>query len=325
MILRFGPALPPAPAVDPKLEGRPDWVQANPRFISACLAHAQALPSGGWYVLGASRALGAQPMAHVVDGEELVTWRGRDGALRAAPDACPHMGAKLSCGRSEGGAVVCPWHGLALSGDKPHGQWRSYKTYDDGVLAWVQLKDKAGEGGLSDAPYLPTRPQGAIDAVIRVEARCEPQDVIANRLDPWHGAHFHPYAFAALQVLHADPTVMKLRVAKRVAGPVCVEVDATFHCPDPRTIVMTIVAGEGQGSVVETHATPLGKGRTAIIEATLATSERTGFQWARRAASVIRPLIQRSAAKLWVDDAAYAERTYALRQASAREGEGQGE
>ena len=29
---------------------------------------------------------------------------------------------------------------------------------------------------------------------------CEPQDVIANRLDPWHGAWFHPYAFSHLVV-----------------------------------------------------------------------------------------------------------------------------
>ncbi len=44
---------------------------------------------------------------------------------------------------------------------------------------------------------------------------------------------------------------------------------------------MTIVDGEGIGSVVETHATPLTKGRTAIIEATLATSERAGVRAAR--------------------------------------------
>jgi hypothetical protein len=29
---------------------------------------------------------------------------------------------------------------------------------------------------------------------------CEPEDVIANRLDPWHGSWFHPYAFSHLVV-----------------------------------------------------------------------------------------------------------------------------
>jgi hypothetical protein len=65
-----------------------------------------------------------------------------------------------------------------------------------------------------------------------------------------------------------------VRVSVRVLGPLAVEVDATFHCPDPRTIVMTIIEGEGVGSVVETHATPIGPGRTAVIEATLATLQQ---------------------------------------------------
>jgi hypothetical protein len=92
-------------------------------------------------------------------------------------------------------------------------------------------------------------------------------------------------------------------------------VDARFACPDPRTIAMTILAGEGAGSVVETHATPLGPGRTAIIEATLATSDRRGFAVALAARGALRGLIRRAARRLWRDDAAYAERRYALRQA----------
>ena len=92
-----------------------------------------------------------------------------------------------------------------------------------------------------------------------------------------------------------------------------IEVDAQFHCPDPRTIVMTIVEGEGTGSVVETHATPLRDGHTAIIEATLATSDRPGFRRAMKAVSLIRPFMRKKAHRLWVEDAAYAERRYALR------------
>lgn len=94
------------------------------------------------------------------------------------------------------------------------------------------------------------------------------------------------------------------------------EVDARFHCPDRRTIVMTITDGDGVGSVVETHATPLGGGRTAVVEATIATSERRGFAVAARLNPLLRGLVQRQAAKLWQDDIAYAERRAWLRENS---------
>jgi isorenieratene synthase len=152
-----------------------------------------------------------------------------------------------------------------------------------------------------------------MEGVIRMEARCEPGDIIANRLDPWHGAHFHPYSFAELSVIDPDEDMLKVRVAKRIVGRICIETDATFHSPEPRTIVMTIVEGEGKGSVVETHATPIEPGRTAVIEATLASSQRKGFRRALMLQRFIRPFIERSARRLWVDDAAYAERRYALR------------
>jgi isorenieratene synthase len=137
-------------------------------------------------------------------------------------------------------------------------------------------------------------------------------------LDPWHGAHFHPYSFGRLKVIDLTEEAVTVRVAKRVLGPFAVEVDATFHCPDSRTIVMTIIGGEGEGSVVETHATPICPGRTAIIEATLATSDRYQFKMAQLVAGFVRPFMERSARRLWVDDAAYAERLYRLRNERPR-------
>jgi hypothetical protein len=194
-----------------------------------------------------------------------------------------------------------------------HGAWRPLPAHDDGVLAWVRL---GTESDALPAPVLPPRPRTSSMASFRMEARCEPADVIANRLDPWHGAHFHPYSFAALEVVDETDDMLTVRVEKRILGPVRVEVDATFHSPEPRTIVMTIVAGEGAGSVVETHATPIAPGRAAIVEATLATSDRPGFRHVLRLARFIRPFIERSARRLWVDDAAYAERLYHLRTCS---------
>jgi hypothetical protein len=70
--------------------------------------------------------------------------------------------------------------------------------------------------------------------------------------------------------------------------------------------------------VVETHATPLGNGpdgrpRTAVIEAVIAQSDRTGFQYSLRAAPLLRPVMKLAAARLWRDDLEYAERRYTLR------------
>ena len=287
----------------------PDWAQCEPGWIARSVARAQALASGGWYVVDAVRAIGSGPRCYRIRGRAWVVWRGRDG-FRVGPNACPHLGAPLAEGRVEAGRLVCPWHGLAL-GETPHEGFRTLPTHDDGVLVWVRLDD--GEAPTA-APILPARPQRYLDAVIRKEARCEPEDVIANRLDPWHGAHLHPHSFGRLRVIDQTDDAITVRVVYRVAGRVGVEVDARFHCPDPRTVVMTIVSGEGERSVVETHATPIDRGRTAIVEATLATSERAGFRAAELGARFVRPLIQSAASRLWVEDAAYAERLYALRR-----------
>jgi isorenieratene synthase len=312
-LIKVGAALPEAH--ESPLSG-PDWTQANPRWINGALAITQERPGGGWYVLDASRAIGREPRCFSVapgGGEPigLVVFRGTGGEVIAGPNHCPHMGARLSDGRVDGDRVICPWHGLGL-GREPRGSWRPVPAHDDGVLVWVQL----GAEPATDRPALCRRPDRFIDGVVRMEAACEPRDVIANRLDPWHGAHFHPYSFGALRVLEIADDEITVRVAKRVAGPLAIEVDARFHSPEPRTIAMSIVAGEGAGSVVETHATPLGPGRTAVIEASLAASDRRGFRVALRLSRLIRPLIERSARRLWVDDCAYAERLYEIRAAT---------
>jgi isorenieratene synthase len=307
---------PATSAGDPPRIPAPDWAQADPRRIRAALARSQRLPSGGWAVVDATRTLSrGGPRRYTIAGRDLVAWMTPDGQVRIAPDSCPHMGASLACGRVDrDGRIVCPWHGLAL-GERPHGAWAPLPVYDDGVLTWVRLDALLSPGeSPTDAPVLAARPPHYLDAVLRVEARCEPEDVIANRLDPWHGVHFHPHSFARLRVVGEDDNSITVRVVYRIAGKLGIEVDARFHCPDPRTIVMTIVAGEGVGSVVETHATPLCPGRTAIIEATLAYSERPAMRWLPRAGPLLRSAVCARAARLWEDDARYCERIYALRR-----------
>ncbi|MEU0490455.1 DUF5914 domain-containing protein [Nocardiopsis sp. NPDC006139] len=303
----------------------PTWREGSPGVIAAALKRALARPSGNWYVLAASREVRAdRPFGRVVGGVELVAWRTPDGTAHVAPGACPHLGAPLCRGAVDDGRLVCRWHGLSLGADGFPG-WSPYPAHDDGVLVWVRLDRVGGEAPL-DAPVVPERPplEKAVSAVESLAGRCEPEDVVANRLDPWHGSWFHPYSFVGLRVTEVpegpdpDPDRMVVEVGFKVAGRWGVPVRAEFHCPEPRTVVMRIIEGEGLGSVVETHATPLGTDargvpRTAVVEATVAASDRPGFLLARRLSALVRPAVRAAARRLWRDDLAYAERRYLLR------------
>ena len=303
---------------------KPTYQDAQPAIIDAALQRALRRPSGNWYVFGASTDVRAdRPFGTQVAGTEIVAWRDRQQVLRVGPAACPHLGADLASGKVECGGLICPWHGLRLDGGREFG-WKPLPAHDDGVLVWVRLDKIGGEEPL-DAPVLPVRPTGrTLAAVTRLEGVCEPSDVISNRLDPWHGAWFHPYSFAQLEVLSAPPVdadddadVFQVAVTFRM-GRLGMPVVAEFTAPEARTIVMCIVDGDAAGSVVETHATPIGPGpdgraRTAVIEAVIAQSDREGFGYSLRAAPLIRPLMRLMAARLWRDDLAYAERRYSLR------------
>ncbi|GAA1842878.1 DUF5914 domain-containing protein [Pseudonocardia ailaonensis] len=308
-------------------EQEPSWREASPALIRAATERALARPSGGWVVLGAATEVRrGRGFGRTVTGREIVAWRDAAGALHAGPGACPHLGASLCDAPVHGDALVCRWHGLSLGpGGRPN--WSPVPAFDDGVLAWVRLDELLAPGEApTERPVLgPRPPEPGVAAVATVIGRCEPEDVLANRLDPWHGSWFHPYSFALLKVL-TTPTPADDRflveVSFRVAGPFGVPVHAAFSCPDPRTVTMEIVDGEGAGSVVETHATPLGAGsdgapRTAVIEAVVAHSDRPGFTQVRKVQAVMRPLMRAAAARLWRDDIAYAERRYALRSGRA--------
>lgn len=305
---------------------KPTYAGADPKLISAALERAQARPSGNWFVVAASREIRRdRPHGVRVGGTELVAWREQDGTVRVGPGACPHLGAPMALAAVDCGELVCRWHGLRLGARSGPG-WAVLPVHDDGVLVWVRLDDLGGEEP-TDAPVVPARPAGAVlDAVTTLTGVCEPEDIVANRLDPWHGAWFHPYSFQRLTVDSApavtdvapDDDRFLVSVTFKVGPGLGVPVRAEFVCPEPRTVVMRIVEGEGVGSVVETHATPLGPGpdgrpRTAVIEAVVAGSDRPGFAVATRLAPAIRPAMAAAATKLWRDDLDYAERRYALR------------
>jgi hypothetical protein len=307
----------------------PTYGQASPSVIRAALDRSQKRPSGNWFTIAASTDITQKPFAANVSGAELVCWRDTDDQVHVGPARCPHLGADLCTGTVDRGHLVCPWHGLRLTG-RSRRDWPALPAFDDGVLIWVRL-DRVGGEAPTDAPILPERPTGPrICAVTRLTGTCEPADVIANRMDPWHGAWFHPYSFTKLEVLSA-PTGTEdvsdeldrflVAVTFRI-GRLGIPVMAEFTSPEPRTLVMRILEGEGSGSVVETHVTPVGPGadgqpRSMVVEAVIAHSDRPGFANALRATPVVAPLMRRAANRLWRDDLLYAERLHTVRRQDA--------
>lgn len=305
---------------------RGTWRDAKPAKIDQSLAAAMRRPTHGWLVAAASSDVPAdRTLMRTIAGREVVLWRDTDGSVLAGPGACPHLGARLEDCDVVSGTVLCKWHGMPL-GRTTRPAWATYASYDDGVLVWVRLGQVEPGVQPTDTPVLATRPplDDSIASVISLAVTCEPRDIIANRLDPWHGAWLHPYAFSDLSVDEGESTPDKLvlDVAYRLGRTFAVPVRAEFTCPDSHTIIMTITDGEGVGSVVETHATPLTApgvhpARTVMTEAVVATSERFGFRVARGLASLVKVGMRASATQLWADDLVYAARLYELRRAAA--------
>ena len=313
---------------------RPDhlrgtWRDAKPARIDAALAAALRRPTHGWLVAAASADVPTgRTLLRTVAGREVVLWRDGDGTLLAGPGQCPHLGARLEDCDVVDGTVLCRWHGMPLGRDTRSGDWMTYAAFDDGVLAWVRLGPVEDGAEPSDRPVLAGRPplEESLASVVSLAATCEPRDIVANRLDPWHGAWLHPYAFSDLDVDDVESTEdrLVLDVAYRLGRTFAVPVRAEFTCPDSHTIVMTITGGEGTGSVVETHATPLTApgthpARTVMTEAVVATSDRFGFRVARGLAPLVAVGMRASARQLWADDLVYAARLYELRRRATAE------
>lgn len=65
-----------------------------------------------WTAIALSRDIPPEnTRAVIVDGREIVIWRGADGAAHVWEDRCPHRGMRLSFGFVRGDALNCLYHG----------------------------------------------------------------------------------------------------------------------------------------------------------------------------------------------------------------------
>jgi phenylpropionate dioxygenase-like ring-hydroxylating dioxygenase large terminal subunit len=106
-----------------------------------------------WYVAAWSHELApAAPIARVMLGEPIALYRGRDGAVVALEDRCPHRHAPLSLGRVEGDDLRCMYHGLRFGSDgackemparaqPPRIAVRSYPVVERWSWVWIWMGD----------------------------------------------------------------------------------------------------------------------------------------------------------------------------------------
>lgn len=114
-----------------------------------------------WHPVGRSQDLAqGEPMAVTLLAEDLVLWRGQDGAPNVGDDICPHRGTRLSMGTvTSDGCLQCPYHLWEFKPDgacahipqlpnKPISQRVRLTTYvalDYAGLIWVCLDEGAAE------------------------------------------------------------------------------------------------------------------------------------------------------------------------------------
>lgn len=118
-----------------------------------------------WTPLIETRRIKDKPVRVQLAGEALVLFRGRDGAIGALLDRCPHRGVALSLGSvNADGCLECPFHG-----------WRFDTT---GANRHVPLNPDAKRDKLS-ATAIPTREIGEMVWVYTAPVAEAPEEPVA--------------------------------------------------------------------------------------------------------------------------------------------------
>ena len=131
--------------------------------MESAMAHASpSWPVNAWYVACTPDEIDGTPLGRRICDQPMVVFRGRDGAIGALEDFCPHRGAPLSLGFVRDGVLVCGYHGLAahctgkvagMPGQRVGGfpPIRSFPVVERYGFVWVWPGDPA----LADAASLP--------------------------------------------------------------------------------------------------------------------------------------------------------------------------
>lgn len=154
--------------------------------------------------------------AVIVDGREVVIWRGEDGAAHVWEDRCPHRGMRLSLGFVRGNALNCLYHGWEYGAGSqclripahpdltvpPTIRANAYAATETGGMVWM------GSDTALTSPALPE-----LTPVISLAVEAAPEHVLAA-LGSSTAAPLIPLPFAGetLHVgwhrVHAEKTML---------------------------------------------------------------------------------------------------------------------
>ena len=216
-----------------------------------------------WYVAGLSSDLPAgRPTRVQLFGEPVMLGRGRDGALFALRDICPHRAAPLSAGRFRKDAgletVECPYHGwrfgadgvcvaipsLTPGQDLDAGRFRvrRYPVAESQGLVWVWLAGAPGSEPDHPPPEFPGVVGGRPKLVDRMDFDAHIDHAVIGLMDPAHGPFVHRQWWWRTQ---ASIHQKEKRFEPREAGFAMLR-----HAPSTNSRAYAILGGQPQTEIV---------------------------------------------------------------------------
>jgi len=157
-----------------------------------------------WFPVAAVVELDKWPVKKVrLLGQDFALYRSEDGVLGMVDDRCPHRGASLSCGMTDGRNLRCAYHGWMFDADgkcldtpaEPEGstlkdriQIGGYPVQELGGMVWAYI-------GRLPAPELPRYEfmvRDDIDHDVGVaHIPCNFLQICENNMDPYHVEYLH--------------------------------------------------------------------------------------------------------------------------------------
>ena len=258
-----------------------------------------------WHPVALSHAVGSQPLAATLLGEDLVLWRDAAGCAHAWMDQCPHRGARLSLGRVHNGQLECAYHGWQFDGSGqcthipatpdfepgPRHCARSYAAQEAYGMLWVRLQ--APEG---DAHPIHELPLFAAEAEPRLRkttsgpylVNTSAPRIIENFLDMAHFGYVHE-GWLGSRDHTAIPPYEVTKTAHGVLATGCMawqprssihaesgaQVEYTYEVTAPYMAVLT--------KVPEAGTTAIAGMQEAIAMFVCPITEETSMAWTRMA------------------------------------------